>query len=317
MDKVPSNANFTNPVLYGQLQATQTQYNVTCPAPSTSLMYLGGPGAKFDISVLVDKTDEYTVEFWFKSDVASYANLNQTRTYLFMMDGRSEGKPLQQQDGFSTNVMAIFVEDSQLKCAPFGFTDSGGFKDPDSVLTFKGINPLTETKWQHISCIYKREHFVKGVYLAINLDVDANTTNSSTFKEQSLRPKTFSKSILKADSSAVIQIFNQNRIQRWNVILGNDANFTASFFGSFKDVRVWKTTRSDAELFSKRFNQVLAQPALSCNLKFMDGSRDVYNAAQIDFSGPTYPKNEQTMKLLPTDLSIIVCATDTYFNPDN
>lgn len=99
--------------------------------------------------------------------------------------------------------------------------------------------------------------------------------------------------------------------------MGNNATYAAKFFGSFKDVRLWKSVRTDAELYSYRFNQVDVQEDLEGNLKFMDGSSDVYNSADIDTSGPKYPKNEPGMQLLPTDTNNIICATDTYFNPEN
>lgn len=54
-------------------------------------MYLGGEGVKFDISVLVGKTDTYTIEFWFKADVKNFETKTQDRTFLFMMNGRDEG----------------------------------------------------------------------------------------------------------------------------------------------------------------------------------------------------------------------------------
>jgi hypothetical protein len=54
-------------------------------------MYLGGEGVKFDISILVGKTDTYTIEFWFKADVEKFSEKTQDRTFLFMMNGRREG----------------------------------------------------------------------------------------------------------------------------------------------------------------------------------------------------------------------------------
>lgn len=39
------------------------------------------------------------------------------------------------------------------------------------------------------------------------------------------------------------------------MFLGNDIERTKSFYGSFKDVRIWKSIRSDAELITFRFNQ--------------------------------------------------------------
>ena len=56
---------------------------------------------------------------------------------------------------FSFNTMVIYVEEEELKCAPFGFVD-GEPKDEDSVLTFEGLNPLAVREWQHITCIFVR-----------------------------------------------------------------------------------------------------------------------------------------------------------------
>ena len=57
----------------------------------------------------------------------------------------------------------------------------------------------------------------------------------------------------------------------WNVIIGNDKAFSKSFYGSFKDVRLWKSVRSDGELYSHRFRQVGRHSDLQANFKFMDG----------------------------------------------
>jgi len=35
-------------------------------------MYLSGEGVKFDISILIGKTETYTVEFWFKANVTEF-----------------------------------------------------------------------------------------------------------------------------------------------------------------------------------------------------------------------------------------------------
>lgn len=62
-------------------------------------MYLGGEGAGFDISVFVEKTDTYTVEFWFKADVTAFSQVSsqsQKYTFLYMMNGRSDGISKQQ-----------------------------------------------------------------------------------------------------------------------------------------------------------------------------------------------------------------------------
>ena len=284
-------------------------------------MYLGGKGIKFDMSILVGKTNTYTVEFWFKADTQKFKEVTQERTFLFMMNGRAEGIPQERLSRFAMNVMAIYVENGELKCAPFGFDQkTGELKDPTTVLTYTGVNPLTEEKWQHITCIYLQNKYVKGQYLAINLesqDKSERDIANSDFKTKILSPKTFAKHIYKFKDSEVVQILNESAPQRWNVILGNNVTVSASFYGSFKDVRLWKSTRSDAELYSNRFNQVENQDDLEGNLKFMDGSQDVYNSAESNTNGPVYPKNEAAMKLLPTDLSNIICAPDTYFNPEN
>lgn len=90
-DNVPSAANFENPVLNGQLQAASTEWDVTCPAPTSNRMYIAGEGSKFDISILIEKTETYTVEFWFKANVTEFAAVSQDRTYLFMLNGRLDG----------------------------------------------------------------------------------------------------------------------------------------------------------------------------------------------------------------------------------
>lgn len=50
------------------------------------------------------------------------------------------------------------------------------------------------------------------------------------------------------------------------------------------------------------------------NLKFMDGSPYVKNAAIINSSGVQFANIEPGMQLLPADDSNIICATDTYFD---
>ena len=75
-DQVPSAVNFRNPTRYGQLDARSTQWNgVTCPDPEVDQMYLNGGGAGLISEVLVDQTDRFTVEFWFKPDVSKASEL--------------------------------------------------------------------------------------------------------------------------------------------------------------------------------------------------------------------------------------------------
>jgi len=99
--------------------------------------------------------------------------------------------------------MAIYVENGELKCAPFGF-QNGEPKNPESILTYSGIRPLEEAKWQHISCIYLNQRYVKGQYLAIN----TGDEGSKNFREEILRPKTFAKSIYQPDPNTEILILN-------------------------------------------------------------------------------------------------------------
>lgn len=53
--------------------------------------------------------------------------------------------------------MAIYVEKNVLKCAPFGYRT-----DEALVLSYEGIDPLETEEWQHISCIYIKNLYVKG-----------------------------------------------------------------------------------------------------------------------------------------------------------
>jgi len=52
--------------------------------------------------------------------------------------------------------MAIYVEDGVLKCGPYGKNDT------KLVLEYTNIDPLNTMEWQHISCIYKNNMYVKG-----------------------------------------------------------------------------------------------------------------------------------------------------------
>ena len=54
-------------------------------------MYIGGKGSKFEMTILVETTTKYTVEFWFKANVAEFAANPQERTFLYMMNGRADG----------------------------------------------------------------------------------------------------------------------------------------------------------------------------------------------------------------------------------
>ena len=135
------------------------------------------------------------------------------------------------------DTMVVYVDDGVLKCAPFGISDQ------ESVLTLEGVNPLTVDKWQHISCSMRRQKFVKCEYLAVNINTDTPPTPVEDFQLLTLRPQVFAKSIYRKDGGITLQNFSSE--YRWNVILGNKAVESAGlfFYGSFKDVRIWKSMR--------------------------------------------------------------------------
>lgn len=127
-------------------------------------MYLEGDGAKFSMAILVEKTQQYTVEFWFRANLEQQAKLDeQDVTYLFMMAGAEGDENLTTQ--VAKNSMEIYVENKQLRCAPFGRPkdDDDTLKD---VLIFGDINPFATDTWQHITCIFVKDRFVKGQYMA-------------------------------------------------------------------------------------------------------------------------------------------------------
>ena len=123
-DNIPTAANFVNPTEKGTMEAknytttvndvTTVAYetdwvNNTCPSPEYNLMLLGNgtddnglpwntEGAKFSMAILVDETDSYTVEFWFKAytengmpEKLALENKNdagQNVTFLYIMKGQ-------------------------------------------------------------------------------------------------------------------------------------------------------------------------------------------------------------------------------------
>ena len=72
-------------------------------------------------------------------------------------------------------------------------------------------------------------------------------------------------------AKAELESPNVSGANAWNIIIGNDKAFSKSFYGSFKDMRLWKVVRSDGELYSHRFRQVGRHSDLQANFKFMDG----------------------------------------------
>ena len=65
-------------------------------------MYLQGPNANFEITIPVEQTDEYTVEFWFRPGITDWsaadANYASDKvTYLYTMQGSGSTSAKQKQ----------------------------------------------------------------------------------------------------------------------------------------------------------------------------------------------------------------------------
>lgn len=130
-------------------------------------------------------------------------------------------------------AMTIYVDnDGKLKCAPFGRGVSEG------ILEYEGVDLFNTDKWQHISCIFSNENYVKGQYLAVNLDPERNPVKD--FEQIIATPRTFVKSI--ADFEVAVANSNANV---WQVNIGNDKDFSKKIYGTFKDIRLWNSARSD------------------------------------------------------------------------
>jgi hypothetical protein len=74
--------------------------------------------------------------------------------------------------------MEIYVDNGVLTCAPFG-------RGRGEVLTYDGIDIMNIDMWQHVSCTYIKQRYVKGQYLAVNMDPDGPKTG---FFKTILRP---------------------------------------------------------------------------------------------------------------------------------
>ena len=165
-------------------------------------------------------------------------------------------------------AMEIYVQaDGKLVCSPYG--SGKGFD-----LIYEGVTPLTTDKWQHISCSLRDKYFAKGQYLSVNL-------GDSDFQNAILKPKTFAIGV----TDSPIKFPNLLNDDEWSVSIGNDLETNRLFEGRVKDVRLWKTVRSDEELYAFRFRQVEANDELSFNVKFMDGSYLIINEAIIENLG--------------------------------
>ena len=60
--------------------------------------------------------------------------------------------------------MTIYVDEvGRLICAPFGTNLAK--------VVYEGVDLFNTDSWQHISCMFSDAGFVKGQYLAVNLDL--------------------------------------------------------------------------------------------------------------------------------------------------
>lgn len=128
------------------------------------------------------------------------------------------------------------------------------------------------------------------------------------FERDILVPYTFARTFVNTGET------NENEIKqrRWTVDLGNLE--PKWFAGSYKDVRLWKSARTDAELYSKRFTQIEKDENLAGNLKFMDGNPYIFNSAGSNTGGIEFANIEPNMILSKSDKTNLICASDTYFD---
>ena len=139
--KLPTAANFTEPATLGQIHANSTLWDgVACPSAAESQAYLNKKGSSVTLTRVIEPTDSYTVEFWFRFPEDVSLSAAQDMTYLFTMSEGSE----------ETEAMTIYIEAGKLKCAPFGAKGKGA----GAVLTYSGVSPFSSKKWQHVSCSY-------------------------------------------------------------------------------------------------------------------------------------------------------------------
>lgn len=175
-DKVPSDVSYDPDRIHGTIESEQTVWNgVSCPDPAANQIYFAGKGAGLLGSVVIERTTEYSVEFWLRPDWSKKAEvMSNTYTYLFQLS-----------DTNFKSSMVIYVRNGELKCSPYGLNS------PYSLL-YEGINPFSVAKWQHLSCVFAHEKFIKGHYLAVNLEEDGPLPD---FEKLNMNAQTFYKDI--------------------------------------------------------------------------------------------------------------------------
>ena len=85
-------------------------------------------------------------------------------------------------------------------------------------------------------------------------------------------------------------------------------------FGSFKDVRLWTSHRSDDEISANRFVQAKPSDDLIINLKLMDGNlEEIRNVAnQTTMLGS--PVERTNVTFVQQDNENVVCPAETFFD---
>lgn len=149
-DKVPSNVSFKNPSTLGTTEAQSTLWNgFSCPRPMYGEIRFDGMDAGHTVSVSVEPSDEYHVEFWFKPNTMLRGKIEeQGVTKLFRLEQVFEENNEKQDDDNELiwlrkkkiyEKMVIYVEDEVLKCAPHGLNEGN---NTYTTIVYKGINPL-------------------------------------------------------------------------------------------------------------------------------------------------------------------------------
>lgn len=126
---IPSQVNFKTPATVGQLTASSNPFDgISCPDPKLSQFLLNGTPASVVMPVLYPRTNQFTVEFWFRFPKDAAANLPKPN-YLFTMG-------LKQSTSIN-EAMSIYIDkDGLLKCAPFGLSAA-----PETILVYEGVYP--------------------------------------------------------------------------------------------------------------------------------------------------------------------------------
>ena len=93
----------------------------------------------------------------------------------------------------------------------------------------------------------------------MNLDSEGRIED---FQTASLGIQKFQKDI--SDSSR--SFWTSSGDLSWDVTIGNDRSMSRTFYGALKDVRLWSSARTAAQIYSNRFVQVAGtEPFLKAN----------------------------------------------------